>query len=105
VIADMQYPEVPLDEPIMRWFPTKEAHVPHVWWKFSPQLFMRFAEVLGFAESTVSLHEQLYVADGPPAMFTVVAIRKSGFTLKDGVPVVPLSQVRRPERAVSRRPA
>ncbi len=78
VIADMQYPEVPLDEPIMSWFSTKEAHVPHVWWKFSPQLFVRFAEVLGFTECTVSLHEQLYVAEGPPrpaAMFTVVAIR------------------------------
>lgn len=78
VIADMQYPEVPLNQPIMQWFSTKEAQVPHVWWKFSPQLFVRFAEVLGFAESTVSFHEQLYVADGPPrpaAMFTVVSMR------------------------------
>ena len=78
VITDVHFPDVPLDEPYMKWFSIKEEPVAHVWWKFSPQLFVRFAEVLGFTESTVNFHEQVYVADGPPrpgALFTVVSKR------------------------------
>jgi SAM-dependent methyltransferase len=78
VITDVHYEDLPDDKPYMSWFSTKENPVPHVWWKFSPGLFVRFAEVLGFTENTVSSHEQVWVADGPPrsgALFTVVSTR------------------------------
>ena len=78
VITDAHYPDIPDDKPYMSWFSTKEEPVPHVWWKLSPQLFVRFAEVLGFSENTVSFHNQVYVADGPPrpgSFFTVVSTR------------------------------
>jgi SAM-dependent methyltransferase len=83
VITDLHYEDIPDDTPYMSLFSTKEQPVPHVWWKFSPQIFVRFAEVLGFSESTVSFHEQLYVADfylgdGPPrsgTLFSVVSSR------------------------------
>ena len=78
VITDMHYYDMPDDKPYMSWYSVQEDPAPHVWWKFSPQLFVRFAEVLGFTNSTVSFHNQLYVADGPPrpgTMFTVVSTR------------------------------
>jgi SAM-dependent methyltransferase len=78
VITDVHYGEIPDDQPIMSWFSTKDAPVSHVWWKFSPQLFVRFAEVLGFSDNTVSFHDQVYVADAAPrpgSMFTVVSKR------------------------------
>jgi SAM-dependent methyltransferase len=76
VITDAHYPDVPDDQPYMGWFSTKDQPAPHVWWKFSPQLFVRFAEVLGFSHNTVSFHDQKYVADGEPrpgSFFTVVS--------------------------------
>jgi SAM-dependent methyltransferase len=78
VITDVHHEDIPDDKAYMEWFSTKDYPAPHVWFKFSPQIFVRFAEVLGFDESTVTFHEQLYVADGPPRpglMFTVVSTR------------------------------
>jgi hypothetical protein len=83
VITDAHYPDIPDDKPYMSWFSAKEEPVPHVWWKLGPQLFVRFAEVLGFSESTVSFHDQIYVADGPPrpgSFFTVVSTRDPSVT-------------------------
>jgi hypothetical protein len=63
VITDMHYPEIPQDAAYM---------------KFSPHLFVRFGEVLGFTSNTVSYSEQLYIADGTPRpgpLFTVVSTR------------------------------
>jgi hypothetical protein len=62
----------------MSWFSTKEFPATHVWFKFSPQIFVRFAEVLGFDDNTVTFHDQLYVEDEAPRpapMFTVVSKR------------------------------
>jgi SAM-dependent methyltransferase len=81
VIAEMRYPEVPEDQPYMSLYSSKEAPVPHVWWKFSPQLFVRFGEILGFQDNAVTMHEQAYVADGPARpgdMFTVVMANRGG---------------------------
>jgi SAM-dependent methyltransferase len=78
IVTDLHYPDMPDNLPYMSWFSTKETPVPHVWWKFSPQIFVRFAEVLGRNTSTVTRHEQIYVADGPPrnaSLFTVVSTR------------------------------
>ena len=83
VITDLHYPDMPDDKPYMSWFSTKEEPGPHVWWKFSPGLFVRFAEVLGFNESNVTFSEQIYVADGPPrsgSLFTVVSTRDTSPT-------------------------
>jgi SAM-dependent methyltransferase len=84
VISDLHYADMPDDLPYMSWFSTKETPVPHVWWKFSPGIFVRFAEVLGFDSSTVSFSEQIYVADGPARsvpLFTVVSTRGPGATV------------------------
>jgi SAM-dependent methyltransferase len=80
IITDLHYPDIPDDKPYMSWFSTKEQPVPHVWWRFSPGIFVRFAEVLGFDSNTVNISEQVYVADGPPRsvpLFTVVSRRES----------------------------
>ncbi len=76
----MHFDDVPDDKPYMSWFSTRESPAAHVRFKFSPQIFVRFAEVLGFDESIVTFHEQLYVADGSPRlapMFTVVSTRSA----------------------------
>lgn len=76
VVTEMRYPEVPDHLPHMSLFSVREDPVSHVWWKLSPQLFVRFAELLGYTDSTVTFHEQLWVADGPPApgsLYTVVS--------------------------------
>jgi SAM-dependent methyltransferase len=78
IITEMHFDDVPDDKPYMSWFSTKEFPVTHVWFKFSPQIFVRFAEVLGFDDNTVTFHEQLYVEDEPhrrAMMFTVVSKR------------------------------
>lgn len=52
------------------------------WWYLPPTLVRRFLAVLGFEESSVSYHEQLYVGPGGPrkvALYTVVARRTCGF--------------------------
>ncbi len=53
--------------------------VPHVWFKFSPELFVRFAEVLGFDESTVTYPASSSTSPtghpGSGSMFTVVSTR------------------------------
>jgi SAM-dependent methyltransferase len=81
VITDIHHPDVPDDKPYMSWYSLREDPVPHVWWKFSPQLFVRFAEVLGLPDSTVTFHDQLYVADETPRLgplFTVLSKKGSG---------------------------
>ncbi len=78
IITDVHHEDMPDDKAYMEWFSTKQHPAPHVWFKFSPYVFVRFAEVLGFDGSTVTFHEQQYVADGPPRpglMFTVVSTR------------------------------
>ncbi len=78
IITDVHHEDIPDDKAYMEWFSTKDYKAPHVWFKFSPYLFVRFAEVLGFDESTVTFHDQLYTAEGPPRpglMFTVVSRR------------------------------
>ena len=87
VITDVVHPEIPQDQPYMSWFSTREHPAAHVWWKFSPQLFVRFAEVLGFTENTVTFHEQVYVADGTPRpgqLFTVVSKRMPAASTRGG---------------------
>jgi SAM-dependent methyltransferase len=82
VITDVHHWDTPGgdDYPYMGLFSTREQPVLHVWWKFCPQIFVRFGEILGFTKNTVSFHNQLYVAEGAPtpgSLFTVVSTRDS----------------------------
>ena len=60
----------------MQWLSTPEAPSLDTWWKFSPQLFVRFGEVLGFTNNVVTRHEQALTLEGQSrsaAMFSVVS--------------------------------
>ena len=53
-----------------------------MWWYLTPAVVRRFLAVLGFEESRVTFHEQLYLGAGRPIwvdMYTVVARRTYGF--------------------------
>jgi hypothetical protein len=81
VVTDVRHADLPDDQPLMSWFSTPENPVLHVWWKFSPQFFVRFAQMLGFTDNVVTFHEQLYVAEEQPrqgSFFTVVSSRPAG---------------------------
>jgi hypothetical protein len=76
VVTDLCYPELPDDRPAMHWFSGTEMPSLDTWWKFSPQFFVRVAEVMGFTRNVVTRHEQMWAVDGPlrPApMYTVVS--------------------------------
>lgn len=84
VVTDPHYTDLADDVPIAAWFSAKGQPFPDIWWRFSPQLFVRFAEVMGFDYNAVTFHEQRTVDyEGPsrPApMFTVVSSRFAGTT-------------------------
>ncbi len=76
VVTDLSHPDVPEDAPVMQWLSTPEAPSLDTWWKFSPQLFVRFGEVLGFTNNVVTRHEQALTLEGQSrsaAMFSVVS--------------------------------
>lgn len=53
-----------------------------MWWYLTPALVRRFLAVLGFEESSVTYHEQLYLGAGRPIwvdMYTIVARRTRDF--------------------------
>ena len=53
------------------------------WWALSPEVICRFLGVLGFEETTVTYHDQLYVPDNRQTpMFTVVGRRTAGLALR-----------------------
>lgn len=82
VITEVHYPDFPNDRPMMQFFTLPDAPSPDLWWRFTPQLFVRFAEVMGYATNEVTFHEQTYVLEGKPrpaTFFTVVSTdRRSG---------------------------
>ena len=75
IVTDLHHPDVPDDSPVMKWLSTADAPSLDTWWKFSPQLFVRFGEVLGFTSNVVNFHEQKLTLEPPrpAAMFTVVS--------------------------------
>ena len=58
IVTDLHHPDVPDDSPVMKWLSTPEAPSLDTWWEISPQLFVRFGEVLGFTSNVVTFHEQ-----------------------------------------------
>ena len=65
-------------QPAMRFLPDwRTGRDPDGWWRLSPELIVDFVGVLGFEETTVSYHTQLYKGR-PRKMFTVVGRRTAG---------------------------
>jgi hypothetical protein len=63
----------------MRFLPDwRTAQNPDGWWRLSPDLVVAFLGVLGFEETRISYHSQLYKGQARP-MFTVVG-RRTGAT-------------------------
>jgi SAM-dependent methyltransferase len=54
-------------------------HPPATWWSFSPQVLCRFLGVLGFEETRVTYHTQLFRGQ-PAPLFTVVGRRTAPAT-------------------------
>lgn len=77
VITDVHVPELD-GHPVQQLFPTLDIPQWHTWWRFSPDLFVQFLDVLGFGTEAVTFHDQAHVSDGvtyPMPMMTIVAHR------------------------------
>lgn len=67
-----------LRRPAMRFLPDwRSGRDPDGWWRLSPDLVVDFVGVLGFEDTEVSYHTQLYQGR-PRRMFTVVGHRTAG---------------------------
>lgn len=67
-----------LRQPAMRFLPDwRTGRDPDGWWRLSPELIVDFVGVLGFEQTAVSYHTQLYNGR-PRKMFTVVGRRTAG---------------------------
>lgn len=67
-----------LRQPAMRFLPDwRTGRDPDGWWRLSPELIVDFVGVLGFEDTAVSYHTQLYKGR-PRKMFTVVGRRTAG---------------------------
>jgi SAM-dependent methyltransferase len=62
------------DAPVCRLVPTADNRKVDAWWLLSPHLLIQFCEVLGFCDTTVTTHEQLFMGK-PTKLFTLVAKR------------------------------
>jgi SAM-dependent methyltransferase len=64
------------DAPVCSLIPTSDNQTTDTWWIFTPQFFVNYLGVLGFARSRVVRHRQLIsVTNTWQEMFTVVASR------------------------------
>jgi SAM-dependent methyltransferase len=78
VITDVRYDDISDDRAVAECFSTSDTPTPDIWWRFSPQLFARFTEIMGFGYRSISFHDQFTVIGGPSIpshMFTVVSSR------------------------------
>jgi hypothetical protein len=65
----------PFRRPLMRFVPDWRARTqPDGWWRLTPEIVQAFLGVLGFEQSEVSTHKQLF-GGKPKQLFTVVAHR------------------------------
>jgi SAM-dependent methyltransferase len=79
VISDLHVPELD-GRPVAELYPRADSPQWDTWWRLSPELVVRFVEVLGFQDVTVTKHQQRYVHSGSEvdmALFTVVARSRS----------------------------
>jgi hypothetical protein len=77
VVTDVHVPDLD-GRPVQQLFPTLNDAQWHTWWRFSPDLFVQFFEVMGYETEAVTFHEQTHVSGGveyPMPMMTIVAGR------------------------------
>lgn len=77
VITDLHVAELD-GRPVQQLHATSDVPQWDTWWRFSPDLFVQFLELMGFAKTAVTFHEQTHVSDGveyPVPMMTVVGTR------------------------------
>ena len=75
IVCDMYHDDLGI-APICSLVPTKDNSIIDTWWRFSPEFFVNYLAVLGFASSRVVRHRQLFVPTNTwYEMFTVVASR------------------------------
>jgi SAM-dependent methyltransferase len=77
VITEMYFPELD-DLPVTRLVPSRESAIWDTWWDLTPDLLIRFLEILGFRPTAVTYHEQPLLVDDAShqiPFFTVVAGR------------------------------
>jgi O-methyltransferase len=78
VVTDLHVPELD-GRPVQQLYPTLSEPQWHTWWRFSPDLFTQFLDVMGFTTDAVTFHEQTHLVGGQGyamPMFTVVASRR-----------------------------
>jgi len=73
IITDLFVPEL-AGQPVCRLHPNRVNQSWDTWWHFSPDFFVQFLGVLGFATPTVTTHVQAHLGR-PYTFFTVVANR------------------------------
>lgn len=77
IITDLHVPDLD-GRPVQQLYPTRDVPQWDTWWRFSPDLFVQFLEVMGFETPAVTFHDQIHVHDGteyPMPMMTIVAGR------------------------------
>lgn len=77
VIVEQYHPDLD-GRPVAHLTPTRDNGVWDTWWAFSPDFFVNFCAVLGFAKTRVDFHEQRHLSSGAEAqipLFTLVAER------------------------------
>lgn len=83
VVTDMVDPVLgDTQDAVVRFNPNRESHPGTLWWGLTPGAVVEFLRVLGFADATVTRHEQRHryghdrdAGFGTASMFTVVAHR------------------------------
>ena len=75
IICDM-YSEGLGTGPVCSLVPTRDNNTVDTWWQFTPEFFTNYLAVLGFSNSRVVIHHQLFLPTNTRLkMFTVVASR------------------------------
>jgi SAM-dependent methyltransferase len=77
VITEMYFPELD-GAPMIRFFPSRESATWDTWWDFSPDVLVQFLGVLGFDQTALTYHKQLFLANNMKhsiPFFTLVAHR------------------------------
>ncbi len=77
VVTEMYYPDIE-GRPVARLAPRADLQQIDTWWEFSPEFFVQYLGVLGYANTTVTYHSHRFKHDDFEdrlALFTVVGTR------------------------------
>jgi hypothetical protein len=73
VVEPLNVPVGDLDRPVLLWNPTRSTNWSG-WWSLSPGVITDMLEILGFPNTTVRYHRQVYCPPGVPGAVPVEAI-------------------------------